>query len=178
MDGLIVLLVIIGVINAITSKKKQAKQAKKRAAQAQAFENAIPKAQTKSKPRPQPKPQSRPKPKVDERQMRIPFTREEWKAYLSEMSEELVEKKAASAPIAHDDGESFHEGFISTQGESIEEHAEHRRKIAEEEAQHRQEREALNDLRNANREKLRAAVVMSEVLGKPVALRPRIGYHR
>ena len=178
MNGLIALFVIIGIVNALTSKNKKEKQAKKRAAQARAFDNAIPKAQAKSKPRPQPQPKS----KVVERQMRMPFTKEEWKAYLSEMSEELVAKKAASsaapAAAAYDEGESFHEGFVSTQGESAEEHAEHRRRIAEEEAQHWQEREALNDLRNANREKLRAAVVMSEVLGKPVALRPRIGYHR
>lgn len=184
MDGLIVLLVIFGIINAITSKNKKEKQAKKSAAQAQAFESAIPKAQAKAKPRPQPKakPQPQPKPKADERQTRLPFTREEWKAYLNELSEELVATKAASsskpASAAYDEGESFHEGFISTQGESAEEHAEHRRRIAEEEAQRHQELEALNDLRHANREKLRAAVVMSEVLGKPVALRPRIGYHR
>ena len=179
MDGLIVLLVIFGIINAITSKNKKEKQAKKSAAQAQAFESAIPKAQTKAKPRPQPKAKPQPKPKADERQTRLPFTREEWKAYLNELSEELVATKAASSSKpAYDEGERFHEGFISTQGESAEEHAEHRRRIAEEEAQRHQELEALNDLRHANREKLRAAVVMSEVLGKPVALRPRIGYHR
>ena len=175
MDGLIVLLFVICIIiNSLTSKKKKEKQAQKRAEKAQAFDTAFPRAQAK----PQPKPRPRPRPKAVDGQMRIPFTKEEWKAYLSEMSEELVQERAASASIAHDEGDSFHEGFISTQGESIEEHAEHRRRMAEEDARHQQEREALNDLRSANREKLRAAIVMSEVLGKPVALRPRVGYHR
>ena len=187
MDGLIALLVIIGIANALTSKKKKEKQAQKRAAQAQAFENAIPKAQSKAQSKPKPRTAPRATTKVDPlwsrrdaqaQQQRIPFTREEWKAYLSEMSEELVEKRAASAPAIHDEGESFHEGFISTQGESAAEHDEHRRRIEEAEAQYRAEREALDDLRSANRQKLRAAVVMSEVLGKPVALRQRIGYHR
>ena len=70
------------------------------------------------------------------------------------------------------------EGYSSFEGESHEEHAEHLRRIEEEEAQRRQEREALDDLREANLDRLRAAVVMSEVLGKPVSLRPRVGYHR
>ena len=168
MSGLIVLLFIWIIINSLTSRTKKEKQEQKRAAKAHAFDTAFPKTQAKPQPRP----------KAVEGQRRIPFSKEEWKAYLSEMSEELVRERAATAPIAHDEDDRFHEGFISTQGESAEEHAEHRRRIEAEEAQHRAEREALDDLRSANRERLRAAIVMSEVLGKPVSLRPRTGDHR
>ena len=59
------------------------------------------------------------------------------------------------------------------EGESHKEHAAHKLRIAEEEARLHREREELKELRNVNLKKLRSAVVMSEVLGKPVALRPR-----
>ena len=158
MGELIAILVIIGIFNSLFSnKKKKQKAGQKRAATAQ------------PKQRPQPRPRQ-------PAQQRIPFSKEEWKAYMHELSDELISEKAAMQPAhaAHDEGE----GFISNQGESIEEHAEHRRRIAEEEARHHQEREALSELRNANLEKLRTAVIMSEVLSKPVSLRPRTGYHR
>ena len=79
---------------------------------------------------------------------------------------------AAAKPVPqllHDEPE----GTISTQGESRAEHAQHRRRILEEEARLQAEKDALEELRSANLEKLRSAVIMSEVLGKPVALRGR-----
>lgn len=78
------------------------------------------------------------------------------------------------APHRPHDGE----GTISTQGESAEEHAEHLRRAAAEEQARRLARETLRDLRSARREKLQSAVVMSEILNKPVSLRPRAGLHR
>lgn len=68
------------------------------------------------------------------------------------------------------------EGSISTQGEHPEAHALHQARIAAQEAQLRREWESMAELRNIRLENLRAAVVMSEVLGKPVALRPRNRY--
>lgn len=68
------------------------------------------------------------------------------------------------------------EGSLSTQGEQPLEHARHQARVAAREAQLRRERESMEALRNLRLEKLRAAVVMSEVLGKPVALRPRGRY--
>ena len=167
MDGLIAILVIMFIFNLATSgsrKKKKQQAAQKGSAQRMAD------VQPKQKPKPAPRQPKR------NAQQRIPFTKEEWKAYLNELSEDIAPKDAISASIHEDSGAS--EGFVSTQGESFEEHAEHRRRMAEEEARFHQEREALDDLRNANLEKLRAAVVMSEVLNKPVALRPRTGYRR
>lgn len=67
------------------------------------------------------------------------------------------------------------EGTVSTQGESAAEHAEHRRKVLAEEARQLEEHEALKELREMNLKKLRTAVVMREILDKPVSLRPR-GY--
>lgn len=65
------------------------------------------------------------------------------------------------------------EGTISTQGESAEEHARHRQKILAEEEAIRMEHEALQEIRHMNLQKLRTAVVMSEILDKPVSLRRR-----
>lgn len=65
------------------------------------------------------------------------------------------------------------EGMISTQGESAEEHAAHLAKIHTEEERLHQTQQTLQEIRNLNRKKLRSAVVMSEVLGKPVSLRSR-----
>ena len=174
MGQLIAIFLIIGILNTLTSNKKKKKQnAQKSGAQRAAA------VQPKQQPKPaaqQSKPASAKRQPAQ--QQRIPFTKAEWKAYLNELSAELPPKAEAPAPAPVEFAEELGEGFVSTQGESFEEHAEHRRKIAEEEARRHQEREALDDLRNANLEKLRAAVVMSEVLGKPVALRPRTGYHR
>lgn len=66
------------------------------------------------------------------------------------------------------------EGSISTQGESAAEHAMHMEKVHIEEEKLRQQAQSLRQIRNLNRQKLREAVVMREVLGKPVSLRPRI----
>ena len=168
MGGLIPLLIIFSIIEAIVSKnKKKAEEAKRKAAIPQSA------AQPKPKPRPQPKPQ----------QVRIPYTKEEWNEFLTELNGDIAPekpKKQKPAPARRPLTElhSEFESAPSSEGESHEEHAEHLRRIEEEEAQHRQEREALNDLREANLDRLRAAVVMSEVLGKPVSLRPRVGYHR
>lgn len=65
------------------------------------------------------------------------------------------------------------EGMISTQGESAEEQAAHLAKIHTEEERLHQTQQTLQEIRNLNRKKLRSAVVMSEVLGKPVSLRSR-----
>lgn len=65
------------------------------------------------------------------------------------------------------------EGMSSTQGESAEEHAAHLAKIHTEEERLHQTQQTLQEIRNLNRKKLRSAVVMSEVLGKPVSLRSR-----
>ena len=162
MDGLIAIIVIIWIASAISGNKKKAKNAKKAGGVQRA-------AQPKAKTQVPPQPKAPPKPK----QARIPYTKEEWADFLNDLNEEIAPKKAAPRLVTEMEMES-----ASMEGESHEEHAEHLRRIEAEEAQHRQEREAIEDLRAANREKLRAAVVMSEVLGKPVALRPRIGYHR
>ena len=164
MDGLISILILIGLFSSLSKKKKKK-------AQRQATRRQAP-VETPQKPAGQTK---------------IPFTREEWDAYLANM-EQLEKKsaplpakranpvKAAKAPVPaphpeHDEPE----GTVSTQGESAAEHAEHRRKVLAEEARLRQHQETLQELRHLNRQKLRSAVVMSEVLGKPVSLRPRSG---
>ena len=164
-DKLIVVFLLVSLINTLTSRKKKRKQAEQKGG----AQRAAAQPQAKAKPNPAPKPKAQP-------QQRIPFSREEWKAYLMEMAAQQEPKPMTVAPARP--AEDAHEGFVSTQGESAEEHAEHHRRIVEEEMQRHQEREMLEDLRNANLEKLRAAVVMSEVLGKPVALRERTGLHR
>ena len=157
MDSLIGILVLIGIFSSLSKKKK--KQAQK-----QASKPASPAAQAK-----------------------IPFTKDEWTAFLADMEKQEKKPKAkpskpakaakpvkAAAPVLHIDHDEP-EGTISTQGESAAEHAEHRQRILAEEARLREQQQTLQELRHLNRQKLRSAVVMSEVLGKPVSLRPR-GY--
>jgi len=163
MDGLIVILILIGIISASSNKKKQ--KAQKRAAQQQAPLSQVEKPSGQTK---------------------VPFTRDEWNAFLSDMEKQEKPKarpakavRAAKplktpAPVLHLDHDEP-EGTVSTQGESAAEHAEHRKKLLEEEAHLREQHETLQELRHLNRQKLRRAVVMSEVLGRPVSLRPR-GY--
>lgn len=160
MDGLIVILILIGILSASSSKKK--KKAQKRSAAQQPVA---------------------PQPEKPAAQTRIPFTKDEWNAYLADMEKQekpkarpakAVRPLKAPAPVLHLDHDEP-EGTVSTQGESAAEHAEHRQKILAEEARLREQQETLQELRHLNRKKLRSAVVMSEVLGKPVSLRPR-GY--
>ena len=176
MDGLIAILVIFAIINAITSKnKKKAEEAKKKAGMPQSATQPQRPAQPQSRPKPHPRSQARPQPQ----QVRIPYSKEEWAAYLSALnSGAAASPKPAPAPKPEPELHEGYEGMVSTQGESAEEHAKHHRRIQEEEARRQQEYDALADLREANLDKLRAAVVMSEVLGKPVSLRPRTGYRR
>lgn len=65
------------------------------------------------------------------------------------------------------------EGTRSTQGERAAEHAAHQKRMREEEAEALRAAESVREARQLKLEELRGAVVMSEVLGKPVALRPR-----
>lgn len=81
-----------------------------------------------------------------------------------------VQKKAAPVLFLENDEP---EGSISTQGESAAEHALHRERILAREEALRREHEELLEIRSMNLQKLRTAVVMSEVLGKPVSLRRR-----
>lgn len=165
MDSLIDILILIGIFSSFSKKKK--KRAQKQPAQQQA-------------------PVSKPQNAAG--QTKIPFTKEEWNAFLADMEQQkrpspksrpmkaAKAAKPAKAPdpvlhLDHDDPE----GTVSTQGESAAEHAEHHQKILSEETRLRKHQETLEELRHLNRQKLRSAVVMSEVLGKPVSLRPR-GY--
>lgn len=178
MDGLISMLIIFGIFSLFSSNKKKKAQ-KKHMEKARGFMEAAETA-------------------LEEK---APFSMDEWKDYLKQqpasghaapavrkMAEEKVKTAVQNAEIKpakvrpvkaakpqpalqHDDPE----GSISTQGETPEEHAEHRRKILAEEEKRHQEHAARQELRDMNLKKLRSAVVMSEVLGKPVSLRPR-GY--
>lgn len=167
MDGLFVILILIGAFAFTSSnKKKKAQQAAKQRGfdQADAAIQAV--------------------------QEKIPFSRDEWAAFLKQTepakpvaakpqpakpanSRPAAVPKAAAKPsvraLEHDEPE----GTVSTQGESAAEHAEHRRKVLAEEAQRREEHQAMEDLRAVNLQKLRSAVVMSEILDKPVSLRRR-----
>lgn len=175
MDSLIGILILIGIFSSFSKKKKQ--KAQKQTAQTQS-----------------PVPQPAPKPEKLSGQTKIPFTKEEWDAFLEDVEQQektpapqpaksvkavkpakaVKAAKAAKIPdpvllLDHDEPE----GTVSTQGESAAEHAEHQQKVLAEEARLREHHETLQELRHLNRQKLRSAVVMSEVLGKPVALRPR-----
>lgn len=167
MEGLIAILIMIGAIVLKSSKTKN--KANQQASRNQGFREAaqtlnpkpdqpaismkkwaeyLMQADSPKAEAPKPKPEA-PKPKPAKPKVKPP--------------KPAAEKPAADTPLR--------EGSISTQGESEAEHAEHRRKILAEEAKRREEYEAHQELRNLNLKRLRSAIVMREILDKPVALR-------
>ena len=177
MDGLIALLIIIGVVTSISksSKKKKATEAQKRA----------------EKPSPaQPKAGA----------TKIPYTREEWAAFLKEegVPEAVVQPKPAAAkaaapapkkrrakavqsvadaPNAASTGPIAPDPRQGVEGETEAEHAAHRLRAEREEARIQVEHAAEQVQTEINLQTLRSAVVMKEILDKPVSLRPRRRYY-
>jgi len=179
LNSLVGLLILFAIFSISSSKKKKKAQA---AAQRN---NASKRAQ-----------QILDQARQNEQSGKVPYTRNEWQTFLNNLetaapaeqpskpiqptAPKPVQPKAskqavpaAQAPLLnalqHDDPE----GSISTQGETEAEHAGHHRKILEEESRLMEEHETLRELRRLNLQKLRSAVVMSEVLNKPVSLRSR-----
>lgn len=131
-------------------------------------------------------------------QQKMPLSKEDWITFLKEQSQSMPQSpkkkviskaehtsqsskkastpkrernKAAKAAPQKNAAPLPFEGSISTQGESAAEHAVHMAKIHSEEEKLRQQEQTLRQIRNLNQQKLREAVIMSEVLGKPVSLR-------
>ena len=180
MGELFEILISIGLVGLVflRSNQKRAKQAQQAAKKAQAFRDA---AEV-----------------LDAPQAKKASSGGAWKELLSEMETIVRESAAKPAEASAKPAEPLvkpakpavkpvqekpapvlllendePEGSISTQGESAAEHAQHRRKILAEEEELRREHEELLEIRSMNLQKLRTAVVMSEVLGKPVSLRRR-----
>ena len=188
MDGIIVLLMIIGIISKINKNKKKKEAARKARQMENAFAEVSAMQAKPAKPIPKPaeavkKPApvkaARPAP------VKIPFTKEEWAQFLAD---EPMDKAGASAegvsaaPGPSPEGrasrrqprpEGFSPALRSTQGESEAEHKKHVERIVEEEKRMKTAAQAQHKLRSMHRQKMREAVIMSEVLSKPVALRPR-----
>ena len=181
MDGLIVMLIIFGIISRLNKKKKKQEQASKAAQKAEAFAEAaavetIKAAKKAVKTVPEPVKKAA-VPIVKAVQQEIPFTKEEWDRFLGNMEGKKPEKARPSAgkqiPAKQPMAEGISAPLKSTQGESEEEHRKHLEKIAADEKLHREKIETAREIRSMNRQKMRQAVVMSEILGKPVALRGR-----
>ena len=177
MDGLIVLLIIIGVISSISKSNKK----KKKAAEAQRKAEKPSSAQSKPDA------------------AKIPYTREEWAEFLKEegVPEAVVQPKPAAAkaaapapkkrrakavqsvadaPNAASTGPIAPDPRQGVEGETEAEHAAHRLRAAREEARIQIERAAEQVQTEVNLQTLRSAVVMKEILDKPVSLRPRRRY--
>ncbi|MDO5323094.1 MAG: hypothetical protein Q4G06_03685 [Clostridia bacterium] len=178
MDGLIALLIIIGVVTSISKsgKKKKAAEAQRKA----------------EKPSPaQPKASA----------TKIPYTREEWEQFLADAEGEAAAKPApakkaaakpaaqkrkvsapqmnvaAPAPAAMSTGSIALDPKQSVEGETEAEHAVHRLRAAQEDMRIGVERAAEQAFAEVNLQALRSAVVMKEILDKPVSLRPRRRYY-
>lgn len=132
-------------------------------------------------------------------QTKVPFSKDEWTNFLKELESNgsaqssrpskgkpAPAKQNTAAPAKRTSPEPAEpaapigalqpehaDGAIPTQGESDAEHALHLEQMRAAEQAQQEEHEALLELRRMNREKLRSAVVMSEVLGRPVSLRSR-----
>ena len=183
LDGLIVLLIIIGVVTSISksNKKKKAAEAQRKA---EVPSPAQPKAGTS----------------------KIPYTREEWEQFLKEegvpkpkaqpkpaaAKPEDVAKVAAAAPqkrkasapqmnvaapVHEATGSIALDPRQSIEGETEAEHAAHRLRAKREDMRIGVERAAEQALAEVNLQTLPSAVVMKEILDKPVSLRPRRRYY-
>ena len=184
LDGLIALLIIIGIVTSISksSKKKKAAEAQRKA----------------ERPAPaQPKAGA----------VKIPYTREEWAEFLKEegVPEAVVQPKptaqpekavkaaapatqkrrakvvqavaAAPKPAPATTGSIALDPRQGVEGETEAEHAAHRLRAEREEARIQIERAAEQVQTEVNLQTLRRAVVMKEILDKPVSLRPRRRYY-
>lgn len=183
LDGLIALLIIIGVVTSISKSNK-----KKKAAAAQKRAEVPSPAQQKAGP------------------TKIPYTREEWEQFLADAEGEAAAKPApakkaaakpaapkpapqkrkasapqmnvaAPAPAAMSTGSIALDPRQSVEGETEAEHAAHRLRAAQEDMRIGVERAAEQALAEVNLQTLRSAVVMKEILDKPVSLRPRRRYY-
>ena len=174
MDGLIVLLIVIGVIARISKSNKKKKAAE--AARRQEQDEKIPysreewDAYLKAEGIP-----ARPKAKAKPAAAVPTATAKPVKAQAKPAAQPV---KAAAAPIpatpsAPGTGSIRMDPSQGVEGETVAEHSMHRQRAAQAEAQAQIEQEALQALRAANLQALRNAVVMKEILDKPVALRPR-----
>lgn len=195
MDGLIIILIIIGIVSRIGKRKKQQEETLKKFRRDNAFAEAFDETekaaeQVKKVPEPAKKAaavQKAAAPVAKAIQQEIPFTKEEWTEFLEGIAPEKKQPKVKARPVSaaamvSPEGraslkqplpEGYSPALKSTQGESEKEHRRHRERIEAEEKRQREQAESLRSMRQVNRQKLREAVIMSEVLGKPVALRGR-----
>ena len=189
MDSLIGLLILFAIFTRLNKKKKQKEAARKAQMQAQAFAEAAAVQLEKPTPAKTSAPVKKAVPEKKPAQQKIPFSKEEWAEFLA--TENIQQKKPRPAELAEGDGcspttsnegrlsrrqlipEGISPALRSTQGESEEEHRRHVERIVREEKKQQMETNAQRELRSVNRRKLREAVIMSEILSKPVALRPR-----
>ncbi len=197
MDLFIVLLIVIGVISRASKKKKQQERQRQagfdEAAKlqqggadrlAEVLRNVSTELEGELPPR---KPSQPAKPAA-----KLPYTKEEWQKLFAvpkpqpePQDKPLADPAGSSKAKALDKAPSEGSGSALPQapapieriegmeGESPLEHAAHRQRVAADEERIHREHAQLRELRSANLQKLRSAVVMSEVLGKPVSLRPR-----
>lgn len=197
MDGLIVLLIIIGVISSISksNKKKKKKTAAKPApprADAPAAakvpfsreewnqylkENGIPVAKEKVAASIKEVARAAEElPRADADSAAKAAAKKIAKARRKAAQETAAPTPKPARTAMHAAGSIALDPSRDIEGETEAEHTEHQRKAVEAEAHHRSSVEAQEVLRDMNLRTLRAAVVMKEVLDKPVALRPRRRY--
>lgn len=201
MDGLIVLFIIMGIVSSLKKKKKKQEEKLKQYQRDNTFAEVFPegaddeilqtekiakKAAEAAKKIPEPvkkaaAPVIREAAKAAAQE--IPFTKEEWDKFLGSIGEKkpaAVKAEVQPSPegrisLKQAMPEGFSPKLKSTQGESEEEHRKHLEKIARQEKLRQEKLETAREIRSMNRQKMRQAVVMSEILGKPVALRGKRG---
>lgn len=181
MDGLISLLIVFG-ISALLSSGKRKKAQQKRAQKVRAFRDAA--EVMKASPRPHAREEWEPFPAEPEGPVLKPAaplvqTPAVPEASIAPIVQAAPQKKApivqpAPKQMPAVQAESTApEGSVSTQGESDEEHAKHRQRILAQEEKLRSEQQAQQEARSMNLQALRTAVVMREILDRPVSLRRR-----
>ncbi len=184
MPYLIILAAIFGIISSMNKKKKKQEQdaARKQAAQAQAGQAAQTEQQQIEQLRAR---QQAQRAAAQAKQPVIPstFTPEEWEAYMNARLDKAAPapepvKEAAAQPIPAPEvikQPVFAQSLDAheAEGETHAEHAAHNERVQARERAERQRFESLRDRRFASRQRMRDAIVMSEILGKPVSLKKR-----
>ena len=100
------------------------------------------------------------------------LTPEEWEAYLEAKAEKSAAEQA-EAPVRPQESDVHAQSLpvSAPEGETRAEHAAHNERVHAREQAERQYAEDARARRYANRQRLREAVIMREILDKPVSMR-------
>ena len=162
MQYVIILALLYFLFSSSSKKKKRAEQQKRQ-----------PDAAQKVRPAPEPPEPAEEEPEEEATAQGADaktLTPDEWEAYLKMQAEKSAAEQAEAPSEPHEsDAQSL--PVSAPEGETHAEHAAHNERVHEREQAERQRAEDARARRYASRQRLREAVIMREILDKPVSMR-------